>query len=212
MPLTPESLADLPPAVTGCLSWELDAVRRAREEAAGEAASAKREWVARVRREWGTAGHVVYVQDRAVACSVHAPAAYLPGAASLPTAPVGDDALLLATAWVDPVLRRRGLGRLLVQVLMRDVVRGGEVRAVEAFGAVGPATGCVLPADFLIATGFGPQRPHPRHPRLRLDAATTVTWRGEVEAALERLRGLARPAPTPARQARVGRARVGLSR
>jgi hypothetical protein len=61
----------------------------------------------------------------------------------------------------------------------------------------------VLPADYLSRVGFKTVRPHPRYPRMRLDLKSTVTWRSEVEAALEKLLGAVRPTrpatqPTPA--------------
>ena len=72
-------------------------------------------------------------------------------------------------------------------------------RAVEAFGDSrwdGP--GCVWPTDFLRAVGFGVVREHPRNPRLRLDLRSAITWRSEMEAAVERLMGAIRPEQSPA--------------
>jgi hypothetical protein len=45
----------------------------------------------------------------------------------------------------------------------------------------------VLPADYLLAVGFKTVRPHPKTPRLRLDLKSTVSWKEDVEYALERL-------------------------
>jgi hypothetical protein len=61
----------------------------------------------------------------------------------------------------------------------------------------------VLPTDFLRAVGFGVVRDHPRNPRLRLDLRSTVTWRSEMEAAVERLKGAIRPEPAPPAPAAV---------
>ena len=58
-----------------------------------------------------------------------------------------------------------------------------------------PPGGCVLPADFLLAVGFKTVRPHHRFPRLRLDLRTALTWREDVEVALERLLGSMTPEP-----------------
>jgi hypothetical protein len=62
---------------------------------------------------------------------------------------------------------------------------------------VGRATAppCVVPADFLLAVGFKTVRPHHRFPRLRLDLRTAVSWRADVEVALERLLGSMSPEP-----------------
>jgi hypothetical protein len=78
---------------------------------------------------------------------------------------------------------------------VRNVVRH-DIRAIEAFGRTGavaepdpqlPDHSCLLPADYLLAVGFKTVRPHPRTPRLRLDVKTTVTWKEDVEYALDRL-------------------------
>jgi hypothetical protein len=37
--------------------------------------------------------------------------------------------------------------------------------------------------------GFKTVRPHPHTPRLRLDVKTTVSWKEDVEYAIERLLG-----------------------
>jgi hypothetical protein len=71
---------------------------------------------------------------------------------------------------------------------------------------------CVLPADYLLRVGFKTQRAHPRYPRMRLELKSAVTWRSEVEHALERLLGVVRPtrpAPAPAPHARVTRRSAG---
>jgi hypothetical protein len=56
----------------------------------------------------------------------------------------------------------------------------------------------VLPADYLLSVGFKTQRAHPRYPRMRLELRSVLTWRDEVEGALEKLLGAVRPARQPA--------------
>ena len=56
------------------------------------------------------------------------------------------------------------------------------------------AAACV-PADFLLAVGFKTVRPHHRFPRLRLDLRNALSWREDVEVALERLLGSMTPEP-----------------
>lgn len=59
---------------------------------------------------------------------------------------------------------------------------------------------CMMPADLLLAVGFKTVRPHPRFPRLRLELKTTVSWREDVELAIERILGTVRaPALTSMR-------------
>jgi hypothetical protein len=122
-----------------------------------------------------------------------APPAYVPRSVAFPTSPVSSDAVLLMTAHVIPEFAGGGLARMLVQGVAKDLTRRG-VRAVEAFGDLrwsSPA--CVLPAEHLLAVGFKTVRPHPRYPRLRLELKTTLSWREDVETALERLLGSMSP-------------------
>jgi GNAT superfamily N-acetyltransferase len=205
--LTLDNLArleeDLSAPCTTCLFWQLDPVSRERV-APGEAGAEKEAWVSHVLREWGSCGRVALVDESAVGYAVYAPPAYLPGAAAFPTAPVSPDAVLLSTVWVHPEHRGGGLGRMLVQGMARDLVKRGGIAAVEAFGDKrGPGLGagrrtCVVPADFLGSVGFKTHRPHVTTPRMRMDLRTALTWRTEVEAALERLVGAVRPSAPPA--------------
>lgn len=55
------------------------------------------------------------------------------------------------------------------------------------------AHGCLVPADFFLAVGFKTVRPHPRYPRVRLDLRTALSWKSDVEYALERLLGSMSP-------------------
>ena len=116
--------------------------------------------------------------------------------------------VLLATAMVYPEHAGTGLGRVLMQTVVKDLMKRGGIRALEAIGdtrAPGRGErgsqlygGCVLPADFLLSVGFKTHRPHPRYPRMRMELRSVLTWRDEVEGALEKLLGAVRPARQPA--------------
>jgi hypothetical protein len=131
-----------------------------------------------------------------------APPQYVPRSVAFPTSPVSADAVLLMTARVLSEFSGGGLGRMLIQGMAKDLTRRG-VRAIEAFGdKQWTAPACVLPVDYLLAVGFKTVRPHHRHPRLRMELRTALTWREDVEVALERLLGsmtpervLLRPSP-----------------
>jgi GNAT superfamily N-acetyltransferase len=139
---------------------------------------------------------------------------FFPGAEVMPTAPVGEDAVLLATVFVHPQHAGGGIGRMLMQSVVKDLIKRGGIRAVEAFGDTrAPRKGqpwvpgsCVLPADYLLRVGFKTQRAHSRYPRMRLELKSAVTWRTEVEHALEKLLGVVRPTrPAPAPHAPASR-------
>jgi GNAT superfamily N-acetyltransferase len=194
--LTVDTLADLPAEARCCLYWELDPVQRARAERAGAAVEEKEAWVSQVLLEWGSCGRVLYVDDEPAGFVVYAPPVYFPGSASLPTYPISEDAVQLATAEVFDGHRGGGLGRVLMQVMVKDLLQR-DLRAVEAFGVYGrTADGCPLPVEFLQRVGFKTQRPHPRHPRMRLEMKSVLTWRAEMEAALSKLLVAVRPGRT----------------
>ena len=201
MHLTPDrldALAELELPCRSCVHWELDPVRRARIATDVEAAEAeKHAWLSTVLREWGSCGRVAMVDDVAVGYVVYAPAAFVPGADGYPTAPVSSDAVLLTTARVAPSYAGGGLGRMLVQGMARDLIERGGVRAVEAFGASRGRRSCLVPTGFLAQVGFRTHRPHPTTPRLRMDLRSALTWRDEVEAAIDRLVKAVRPQPSP---------------
>ena len=132
--LTLDNLGDVPLGCRSCTFWELDPVRRQRAVDAGESCGEKEAWVSRVLLEWGSCGRVAYVDDDPAGYVLYAPPVYLPGADAFPTAPVSEDAVLLATAMVYPEYAGSGLGRVLMQTVVKDLVKRGGIRAVEAFG------------------------------------------------------------------------------
>ena len=97
--------------------------------------------------------------------------------------------MLLMTGHILPEFSGGGLGRMLVQGIAKDLTRR-TVKAIEAFGDLkGEEGGCMVPADYLLSVGFKTVRPHHRYPRLRLELKSALSWREDVEVALERLLG-----------------------
>lgn len=197
--LTLDNLDDLPEPCRSCGLWELAPVDRSRACAAGVAAAEKEAWVSRVLLEWGSCGRIAYVDGVPAGYVLYAPPPFVPGADSFPMGPVSADAVLLATAMVQPEHAGAGLGRMLVQAVVKDLVNRGGIRAIEAVGDRSATRdrygGCVLPADFLLRVGFKTHRPHVRYPRMRLEMKSVLTWREDVEQALSRLLGAVRPHP-----------------
>jgi hypothetical protein len=192
--VTLDNLDDLPGRCRRCVFWELDPVAGDRAKEAGDPGLEKEAWVSAALLEWGSCGKVLYVDGVAAGFVLFAPPSYAPRSVAFPTSPVSADAVLLMTAGVLPEFSDAGLGRMLVQGVAKDLIRRG-VKALEAFGdARWTEWGhCTLPADYLLAVGFKTVRPHPRHPRLRLELKTAASWREDVEVALERLLGSMTP-------------------
>jgi GNAT superfamily N-acetyltransferase len=192
--VTLDNLDDLPRRCRRCVFWELDPVAATRAEEVGDPALEKEAWVSAMLLEWGSCGKIAYVDGVPAGYMLFAPPSYVPRSVAFPTSPVSADAVLLMTAQVLPDFAGGGIARMLVQSVAKDLTRRG-VKAVEAFGdlkwdGVGH---CMLPAEFLLAVGFKTVRPHHRFPRLRLELKSAVSWREDVEVALERLLGSMTP-------------------
>lgn len=188
--VTLDSLEDLPKHSRGCVYWELAPHLREQAEEFGTTELEKEAWVSSVLLEWGSCGRMVYSDKLPVGFALYAPPNAVPRASAFPTSPVSADAVVLTGFHVVPEFRGGGLGRVLIQSVAKDLTRRG-VRALEAFGDARPdeERSCVVPADFLLSVGFKTVRQHPRWPRLRLELRTALTWKEDVEAALERLLG-----------------------
>jgi GNAT superfamily N-acetyltransferase len=202
--LTLDTLEDLPRPCRLCVYWELDPVAAERACAAGDPGLEKEAWVSQTLLEWGSCGKLAYVDGMPAGYVMFAPPAYVPRSMAFPTSPVSADAALLMTAHVVPAFAGGGLGRMLIQGVARDLTKRG-IKAIEAFGdakfgepsEVGPGgsggSGCLAPADFFLSVGFKTVRPHPRYPRLRLELRTALSWKSDVEYALEKLLGSMSP-------------------
>lgn len=191
--LTLDNLAVLPQRCRRCVFWELDPVSRERADDTGDPTLEKEAWVSATLLDWGSCGKVVYVDDVPAGYVTYAPPLHVPRSVAFPTSPVSPDAVLLMTAMILPEFAGGGLGRMLVQGVAKDLTRRG-VKAIEAFGdAKWTDPACVVPADYLLSVGFKTVRPHHRYPRLRLDLKNTVSWREDVEVAIERLLGSMTP-------------------
>lgn len=195
VPLTLDNLPDIPKPCRSCVFWELDPVSGDAAVAAGRAGPEKEAWLSAVLLDWGSCGRVVYVDEAPVGFVLYAPPAYVPRAAAFPTSPVSADAVQLLTARLVPGFQRQGLGRVMVQTVAKDLIRRG-FKAIEAFGdAQWSEPACLLPADHLLAVGFKTVRPHSRYPRLRLELRSTLSWKEDVELALDRLLGAVQKEP-----------------
>ncbi|WP_171113795.1 MULTISPECIES: GNAT family N-acetyltransferase [Streptomyces] len=195
VPLTLDNLQDLPRRCRTCVFWELDPVSGEAAVKAGTPALEKEAWISSVLLDWGSCGRVVYVDETPVGFVLYAPPAYVPRSMAFPTSPVSPDAVQLMTAFIVPGYQGQGLGRVMVQTVAKDLLRRG-FKAIEAFGdARWKEPACVLPAEHLLAVGFKTVRPHPTYPRMRLELRTTLSWKEDVEMALDRLLGAVQKEP-----------------
>ncbi|WP_019548112.1 GNAT family N-acetyltransferase [Streptomyces sulphureus] len=197
VPLTLDNLHQLPERCRQCVFWELDPVGGEEAVRCARGAAEKEAWISTVLLEWGSCGRVVLVDGEPAGFFLYAPAAYVPRAAAFPTSPISADSVQLMTASLLPRFQGQGIGRVMVQTVAKDVLRRG-FRAVEAFGdGKWGRPACVLPAEYLLAVGFKTVRSHPRYPRMRLDLRSTVSWKLDMERALDQLLGAVHKEPMP---------------
>ncbi len=208
--VTLDNIDELPKGCRRCVYWELPPHLGEQAEEFGTVELEKEAWVSGVLLEWGSCGRIAHVEGVPAGYTFYAPPAAVPRAAAFPTSPVGADAVLLCGLHVVPDFSCVGVGRLLVQDVVRDLSRRG-VKALEAFGDTaerprGEAHGrtaedtpsCVLPAAFLRAVGFKTVAHHHRWPRLRLEMRTGFSWKEDVEAAIAQLLGTVTVTTAPA--------------
>ncbi len=199
--LTLENVGDLPSRCRACVFWELDQVAAQRACDEGGSAWEKEAWLSDTLLEWGNCGWIAYVEDEPAGYALFAPPAYVPRSQSFPTSPVSADAVLLMAARVEDRFAGGGIGRMLVQAVAGEAAKRG-TKAIEAFGLsmarehTSNGTDCLAPTEYLEAVGFTIVREHPHTPRLRLDVKTALSWREEVEYAIDKLLGTA-PALAP---------------
>ena len=192
--LSLDVLTDLVPPCGTCAVWEAPVGRSGLTDE--EASSEKETWVSTVLREWGACGRVVYVDGEPAGHVLYAPGLLVPGADRFLAGPPSGDAALVTSLRVAEPYRGGGLGRLLVQAVVKDMLKRPGIRAIECFGGPGGAS-CQVPTEFLLHVGFKTKRHHPVAPLMRMELRSVVSWRTEFEQALEKLRGVVVPTPAP---------------
>ncbi|TMK20946.1 MAG: GNAT family N-acetyltransferase [Actinobacteria bacterium] len=194
--LTLESLRDIPLRCRACVFWELSPLERAIAVEA-DPEFEKEVWTSSICLHYGTAGKVAKIDGRVVGFAMAGPPEEFPRSESFP-ARVSKDAWFLATAYVLPEAVGRGLGKALVQAVLRDAKEHGK-RALECFADrswAGPD--CMLPAGFCERIGFKVRREHVRFPLMRIDVRSLAKLTESAAEALEDfLRHVAYPAPAP---------------
>jgi len=186
--LTVERVGDLPDPCSSCGLWEVGhraapACETVHERALLEA------WVDDVRDEWGECGKIAYENGEPLGFVKYAPPRFFPQVRAMPTGVPDDDAILIACVHVTPDARNAGLGKVLLQAALRDLVSRGE-RVVEAYAAseaVDRERSPLMSVEFLLRQGFTVSRPHPTYPLMRLELKSLATWTENLEAVLEAL-------------------------
>jgi len=196
-PLSAELTRTLPPGCAGCVFWEspepLPLVCGAKCDPAFADG-----WVQRVRSEWGDCGRAVVEDGETLGFIKYAPPGFLPQARIMRAGPPDDRDVLIACMHISPEARCKGLGKVLMQAALRDLVQRGE-KGVQVYATTRQdefETSPVMGMAFLARMGFTVSKPDPLMPLMRLDLRSLVAWTDNLEAVLESLRI---PLPIPRR-------------
>jgi GNAT superfamily N-acetyltransferase len=194
--LSLETLRDIPLRCRGCVFWELSPIDRAIAMEA-DPEFEKEVWVSAVCLQQGSAGKVAFLDGRLVGYALAGPPEEFPRSESFP-ARVSKDAWFLATAHVIDEACGRGLGKALVQAVLKDAKEHGK-KALECFADRSWAhPDCILPAEFTERIGFKVRRDHVRFPLMRIDVRSIAKLtESAAEAVEEFLRSVTTPVPTP---------------
>lgn len=192
--LGPEGFEAIPSPCAHCSFWET----RDGVSLSGNG-DAKLHWMADVASSWGACGRAVVHGDDTWAYAQYGPPGLVPGASRFSAGPPSPDGALLCCIYVVPEMRGRGLGKVLLTAVYRDLLKR-RIKAIEAFGnrtdKFPPA-----PLRFFLKNGFYVLRDDHRFPLVRLDLKAAVTWQENLQATLDAVRIPARaPARVPAAQ------------
>lgn len=208
-PLTSDQIEALPSNCAGCVFWESQqrlpkrcGAECDREQLAG--------WIDYVRAQWGDCGKVAWEDGEVLGFIKYAPAPYFPQTAHFLAGQPSDKAVLLSCMHIEPEARHHGLGKLLLQAALRDLVQRNQ-RTVEAYATTHQGDWDTQPTmglQFLQRSGFQVTRPHPEFPLVRLDLRSLAAWTESIESVLESLRfplRVPKRAPTPFVETEQGR-------
>lgn len=186
--LTVERIGDLPEPCSACALWETGGHPGPICEPA-DARKVLEQWVEEVRAAWGECGRVAYENGEPLGFVKYAPGRFFPQVISMPSGPPDNDAVLIACIHVMREAADAGLGKVLMQAALRDLVSRGE-KAVEAYGTtqqLDRERSPLMSVEFLLRQGFSVARPHPVYPLMRLELKSLAKWTDSIEAVLDAL-------------------------
>ena len=184
-PITQENLALLHPQALTSVFWELTPESAAKAEPAFE----KEAWLSTTLLEHGRCGFNIGYRNGTPAIStlIFSRRDAAPGALTLPTGPVGADAALISSLFIEEVFRGVGMEAVLLDAALMDLMHL-RFTAVEAFGLreiparslddLDPGTRGLISRrrhigliDYasLVSAGFEVVAEHPVLPRLRME-------------------------------------------
>lgn len=184
--ITPKTFRLLPRRCTKCCFWESPDKTKVRSS---KDPILKETWFSNTLLQWGECGKLLLEKEQALAYAQFGPPAYFPKIELYPRRP-SNDAVFLSCLYVSPELQRKGLGKLLLQTVLKDLSKR-KLKAIEALASYSAASapGAPLnPIEFYLSQGFYILKDHPTYPLLRLDFKSIAFWQTDLQTLLESLK------------------------
>jgi len=187
-------LKELPEPCCNCSYWESSSAGPAGEEASRRK---KEEWFGATLADWGECGKVLYQDSEVLAYAQYGPGFCFPRTKNHMNLKMGDDALFLSCLYVAPEIRGRGLGKILLRAIEKDLYRRN-FKALETIAGKTPGDH-IGPSDFYLKNGFFIKSRDNRFLLMRIEFKSIVSWPVNLQAALDSLvlrRSAKAPLPT----------------
>lgn len=195
IPITNKHLKDLPVKCRACDYWESTEKKKPARGSQKECL-AKEEWFSTTLLEWGECGKLLFQDKQVLAYAQFGAPEYFPQIQHYSARPVSKDAVFLSCLFVEPTLRGKGLGKILLGSVEKDLYRR-EFKALETFASKQPEPGTSGPLDFYLKQGFYVKKDDPITPLVRLDFKSMIPWHENLEKVLNSLK-LQIPVKAPA--------------
>lgn len=180
-----KNIGDIPEPCRDCGYWESSEPATVEEKTASNT-RLKEEWYNHTLSNWGQCGMIVLQENQALAYCQYGPPIYFPQMRHYRFGPVSSDAVFLSCLYVPPQYQGRGLGKLLLSAVLKDLSKRG-CRAVETITRRAPARNPSGWTEFYLTNGWQITKDSGSMVLLRVDIKSIVTWQENLETILESL-------------------------
>jgi GNAT superfamily N-acetyltransferase len=187
-----DCLKDLPAPCRCCYYWESSISDKLKGEEKKK--ELKEKWFQTTLLDWGECGKILYQASQVLAYAQYGPGFCFPRTANYLAGKVSEDAVFLSCLYVVPEVRGKGLGKIMLRAVEKDLYKRG-VKALETIAGK-TEKDYVGPMDFYLKNGFFIRREDIQFPLLRIEFKSIVSWSVNLQVALDGI-VIPLPAKTP---------------
>jgi len=147
---------------------------------------AKEHWYNLTISEWGSCGKIIIEEKKVVGYSQYAPPSYFPQLKFNKLGPIHKDAVFIACLYIPKNRRGRGLGKLLLNAVEKDMLR----RKYRVLETIAKRTYERNPSgwvEFYLNRGFKIIKEQGSTALMRLDLNTSITWQENFEEVIRNI-------------------------